>query len=409
MIFAQKGDLNCFLFFFLYSLIFCTVALAIFLVQKQIFNKTKIFRSRIYSIFGSAIFTSSCFFWAFFAQYIPKTKYKTDIIHMNSVFIKIGIIWLIFSSLLAIASNSKKDKNRILFLTSVFACMVFGLNIDISHFLSAFDININHWNISLYFIISNSCLFYALWWICRILIRRSAILISLSGKINKNDKSLVKKLVKIVLVTFFSLCGLNLSGFDLKTLAIVSSAIGVGVGFGLQKIASNFISGIILVFEKSIKEGDIIELKDGTSGLIRELCTRYTLIDEFDGKKTLVPNEYLVTSNVTNLTYSEKKSRLKFYITLEYNTNIELAERIILNAIAKNHFKHPTERELFVVEKLGESGIVCFFYIWIKDICDKNEATSQLFKEILKAFFENNIKLAPKRLEIVNENFKFTS
>ena len=84
---------------------------------------------------------------------------------------------------------------------------------------------------------------------------------------------------------------LDVLGIDLTTLAVFSGAVGIGIGFGLQKITSNFISGLILLFEKSIENDDLVELTDGTYGFIRHTGARYTLVETFEGKEIMIPNE----------------------------------------------------------------------------------------------------------------------
>ena len=146
------------------------------------------------------------------------------------------------------------------------------------------------------------------------------------------NRALAMKITQISIYVIAFLIALDFVGIDLNTLTIFSGALGIGLGFGLQKIASNFISGLILLFEKSIEIGDLVELADGTYGFVKKLSGRFTLIETFESKEILIPNEDLITSRVTNWTYTNSQGRSEIKIGVSYRSDIEKARELILEA-----------------------------------------------------------------------------
>ena len=125
------------------------------------------------------------------------------------------------------------------------------------------------------------------------------------------------------------LLGINAAGVDLTALTLLTGAIGIGLGFGLQAIASNFVSGFVLLLDKSIKPGDVISFTGltGTStenfGWVQELRGRCVVVRDRDGVETLVPNQNLITSTVINWSYSDRKVRLKLPVRISYRDDPE--------------------------------------------------------------------------------------
>src|SRR5213595_3668562 len=127
------------------------------------------------------------------------------------------------------------------------------------------------------------------------------------------------------------------------TLNVLTGAIGLGLGFGLQSVASNFVSGFVLLMDKSIKPGDVISFTTGTSGAsagnfgwVQELRGRYVVVRDRDGVDTLVPNQNLITSPFINWSYSDQRVRLKLPVTVSYDDDPEVALQLLLQA-AENH------------------------------------------------------------------------
>ncbi|MFM7556963.1 MAG: mechanosensitive ion channel family protein, partial [Alphaproteobacteria bacterium] len=168
----------------------------------------------------------------------------------------------------------------------------------------------------------------------------------------------------------------------------------------LQKIASNFISGIILLFEKSVEVGDIVELDNGgIYGTIKHFGGRYTLVEGSDGKEIMIPNEEFIINRVTNWTYTNNRARLEIKVGVDYKTNLKLAKEIMLSCALshKRCIKYP-EPECYVLS-FNDFDISIILYFWINDIIEgRMGAKSDVMIDILNKFSENNIEIPlPKR------------
>ncbi len=192
------------------------------------------------------------------------------------------------------------------------------------------------------------------------------------------------KLLKIVLITIAIVVSLSSVGIDLTAFAVFGGAIGVGIGFGLQKIVSNLISGVIILLDKSIKPGDVISLGE-TFGWINSLGARYASIVTRDGTEWLVPNEDLITQQVVNWSYSNDQVRLKIPIGISYNADPRKAIELCFEAAkeAKRILKEPKSNVL--VKGFGDSSVDLEMRVWIND---PQNGVSNIKSEILLSVWE---------------------
>ncbi len=174
------------------------------------------------------------------------------------------------------------------------------------------------------------------------------------------------KLSKFLLFAIAIFIALDASGIDLTTLTVFSGAVGVGIGFGLQRISSNFISGFILLMDRSIKPGDVITVRD-KFGWVQELRARYIVVRDRDGVETLIPNENLVTSEVINWSYTDPDIRMKIRIQVSYKDDPEEAMAIMLAcAKASPRIQEDPIPQTRLIE-FADNGIVLELRIWIID------------------------------------------
>lgn len=187
-----------------------------------------------------------------------------------------------------------------------------------------------------------------------------------SPTVTPSARVLLSKLTRIVLVVLAFLFAISSMGIDLTALAVFGGAIGVGLGFGLQKVVSNFISGVILLLDKSIKPGDVIEISD-TYGRINKLAARYTSVISRDGREHLVPNEDIITQTVINWTFSDQKVRRHLPVNVSYNCDIEVAIQLMMDAATETPrvIKNPEPRVL--IKGFGDNGIDLELRMWIRD------------------------------------------
>ena len=223
--------------------------------------------------------------------------------------------------------------------------------------------------------------------------------------IHSSNKALINKAFHILIYFFGFIIALNILGIDLTAFAIFSGAIGIGIGFGLQKITSNFISGLILLFEKSIENGDMVELSDGTYGLIRKTSARYTLLETFEGREMMIPNEDFIINRVTNWTFNNRKGRLELNIGVAYESDIERAMELILEA-AREHprcMKDPGPS--CYLKEFGDSSVNFMLFFWVEDVSSgRYRAKSDVMMSVWKKFKEHNITIPFPQRDIYIKN-----
>ena len=184
--------------------------------------------------------------------------------------------------------------------------------------------------------------------------------------LDRNLRVVFARLSKALLVLLAVLIGLPLVGIDLTTLSVFGGALGVGLGLGLQKIASNYVSGFIILLDRSIRLGSVIAV-GSDRGQVTKITTRYTVLRNSTGIEALVPNEVLVGSVVLNESYSDQQVRLPLRVQVAYNTDLELAMDILVAAArAQPRVLVDPPPQAFVVE-FADSGINLELGFWIRD------------------------------------------
>lgn len=184
--------------------------------------------------------------------------------------------------------------------------------------------------------------------------------------VNPSMQVALVKLSKFLLLVVASLLALNAVGIDLTALAVFGGAVGVGLGFGLQRIASNFISGFIVLFDRSIRPGDVITI-DNTFGWVQELHARYVVVRDRDGVERLIPNETLITTEVINWSYTDRNVRLKIPVSISYDDDPEQAMALLLGAARANPRVLDDPAPAARLMNFGDNGIELELRVWIQD------------------------------------------
>ncbi len=217
----------------------------------------------------------------------------------------------------------------------------------------------------------------------------------------------ISKFSTFMLVGLGVLLGINASGVDLTVLGLFTGAIGLGLGFGLQAIASNFVSGFVLLLDKSIKPGDVISFTGttGTStenfGWVQELRGRYIVVRDRDGVETLVPNQNLITNSVINWSYSDQRVRIRLPVMISFQDDPEIALQVLLDAAA-NHpriLKDPGPvSRLMSFENYGMRVEARF---WIRDPMNGvNNVRSDVNREIWRLFKKHGITIPVQQHDV---------
>lgn len=155
-------------------------------------------------------------------------------------------------------------------------------------------------------------------------------------EVDVQTRELAAKALEIVVFCAVGLLLLNILGMDLTALAVFGGALGVGLGFGLQQIASNFISGIIILLERSLKVGDYIQMEDGSAGLLKEINMRSSTLATFDGKEIMLPNDRFITTRFTNWTKSDPLQRYEIRFSASYDSDLHKVPPVVSAAVASH-------------------------------------------------------------------------
>lgn len=216
-----------------------------------------------------------------------------------------------------------------------------------------------------------------------------------------SSRVLLSKTIRIVLVTFALLIAVTSAGIDLSLLAVFSGAVGLGVGFGLQKVISNLFSGMLLLMDKSIKPGDIIELQNGVYGWVQHMGARYTEIVTRDNKSYLVPNEDFITHPVVNWSHGDTLVRLETKFIVHYDSDPHLVKKIAEEAAVRpDRVVHDPKPQCHLVE-FGESSLNFVLRYWIRD-AEKGVVNMRgaVMLALWDAFKEHGIKIPYPHREV---------
>lgn len=230
----------------------------------------------------------------------------------------------------------------------------------------------------------------------------SAIEVRLLRSATGGELSL-RKAVSNATRTLLMFVGLMLAlsavGIDLTALSVLGGAIGVGVGFGLQKLAANYVSGFVILAERSMRIGDNVGL-DGFEGRITEINARYTVIRSATGRESIVPNEMLITSRVENLSLADSKVWLFTTVSVSYNSDVDLVMRLLLQAAASQARVLTDPGPTVALMSFGADGLDFKVGFWISDPENGSDALKSLINlSILAALREHGIEIPyPQRV-----------
>lgn len=184
--------------------------------------------------------------------------------------------------------------------------------------------------------------------------------------LDMNLRVVLSKLFRALLVVLGILVALPLAGIDITVLSLFGGALGVGIGFGLQKIASNYVSGFIILIDRSIHPGDVLTV-DNRFGIVSHLTARYLVLRSNDGTEAIIPNETMITSTVINHSYSNREMSVGIAVQVSYQSDLDKAMTLIRQA-AENHprvLKNPAPKTF--LKSFGENGIDLELGFWIND------------------------------------------
>ncbi len=284
----------------------------------------------------------------------------------------------------------------VLFLAAVpIVLLTWGFSTaDIQTGISAalFGFKIGQVNISLARIVLAIAIFVGVIAATRIVQRGLTKLIRETTASSDGVANSVQTFVGYVGTAIAALIGLSYAGFDITNVAIVAGALSVGIGFGLQSIVNNFVSGLILLFERPVKVGDWV-IVNGNEGYIRKISVRATEIETFDRSSIIIPNSEFITAAVTNWTHRNAMGRGIIKVGVSYGSDPEQVRKILLDIAAgsTNVLAHPAPFVVF--EDFGTSSLDFSLRVYLADVTSRLGALTELRMEIYKSFKEAGIEI----------------
>ncbi|WP_375785597.1 mechanosensitive ion channel family protein [Bradyrhizobium sp. Pha-3] len=216
--------------------------------------------------------------------------------------------------------------------------------------------------------------------------------ITRSTDLTPSIQVLLVKIIRIGLMVVAVAIALSAVGINLSALAVLSGAVGVGIGFGLQKIVANFISGIILLVDKSVKPGDLVTIGD-SQGRISAMKTRYISVAAGDGREFLIPNEDLVTQKVTNWTYTDKNTLVKIAFAANYDADPRLVCKLAINTATAHARALKGKPPNCILTEFAELGMKFSLTFWIADPDGMDGVKSDVMLSLWDAFKQDGIKV----------------
>ncbi|HYI47846.1 MAG TPA: mechanosensitive ion channel domain-containing protein [Allosphingosinicella sp.] len=236
--------------------------------------------------------------------------------------------------------------------------------------------------------------------VVRLAIRLTGRLIGRSRGLDPTQQLLSQKLAAIVIIVIAFFIGIDLAGIDLTALAVFSGALGLAVGFGLQKTVGNLFAGIILLMDRSIKPGDVISVGESLGsagesfGSVNKIGVRAVSIVTRDGKEYLIPNELLMTQEVVNWSYSTKDVRISIPVSVAYDCDVGLAHNLMLEAANASPRVLDAPKPAVWMTAFAESAIDHEIRVWISDPeAGLGSVRSEILNRVLELFRANNISV----------------
>ena len=222
-----------------------------------------------------------------------------------------------------------------------------------------------------------------------------------SDALDSNVRVVLGRLVKAVLSVVALMLSLSIVGIDITALSVFSGALAVGLGLGLQKIASNYVSGFIILLDRSIRIGNLVALDATTSGIVTQITARYTVLRTLAGTEVIIPNEYLVSNIVRNESFTDSRLRLQVSVQVAYGTDLEQAMRLMVEAARAQPRVLDDPAPQALLTAFADSGINLDLGFWI---ADPQEGTggvrSAINLSIWRSFCEQGIEIPFPQREV---------
>lgn len=277
---------------------------------------------------------------------------------------------------------------------------ILGITDEIVQLLDSISLTLGQTRLSVWLVLQAAIILGIFLFVARFLTKTTSAQIRRNDDISPSMQVLLIKFLQVLLFGGAFFLGLRAIGFDLTGLAVLSGAIGIGLGFGLQKVVSNLVSGIIILLDKSIKPGDVISLGD-TFGWINSLGARYVSVVTRDGREYLIPNEDLITGQVVNWSHSNEFVRLDIFFGTAYGDNPHDVRRLAIAAAKGVNRVLDTQSPVCHIVGFGDSSVDYILRFWIKDpTAGLTNIRGNVYLALWDAFAEHGISIPFPQREI---------
>lgn len=321
--------------------------------------------------------------------------------------LSLAVIFMLYSIINRFVEKQLFRKLALWMILPIAVLHVFDWLDEVVAYLETISLQIGNFKISAYGVARVVIFGSVLFWLGRLSNNAGQQIIRNQEDLDLGTREVFAKLFQVTLFVIVFLMLLQIMGINLTALAVFGGALGVGLGFGLQSIASNFISGIIILMDRSLSVGDYIEMDDGRTGTIRELKMRSTTLETFDGKDIMVPNEQFITTSFTNWTHKNKKQRYSLDFQVAYKTDLHLLFELVREVVAS----HPQvisgddipieERPDAEIKGFADSGVDILVEFWMEGIDDgPNRVGADLLLMIWDVLQQHGIEIPFPQREV---------
>lgn len=321
--------------------------------------------------------------------------------YLMALALALGWAWLAISVSSRIIHNRTISRLIALAVFSYVALGILELRPDAAAFLEQMAIQLGDLRISALFVLRTVVITAGFLWIANLAGNFFDSRINTFEDLSPSFRVLAGKVVKISLIVIAGMMALSSTGIDLTALTVFSGAVGVGLGFGLQKVVSNFISGVIILMDRSIKPGDTIALGD-TFGWIRELRARFVSVVTRDGREYLIPNEDFITQKVVNWSFSDKLVRLDVDFGVAYDSDPHEVTKLAIAAASTIDRVLDAPSPVCWMTEFGSSSLDFKLRFWIADPqAGLTNVRGKVLLAMWDAFKENDVNIPFPHREII--------
>ncbi|MDH5723345.1 MAG: mechanosensitive ion channel [Alphaproteobacteria bacterium] len=314
------------------------------------------------------------------------------------------LAWIIIRIMAQFIENNAARNAFAITIWCIAALSIFGILDQTTEILDSIGFNIGEFRLSALAVLKSIIYLFILIYFATFVSSLVERRIIKSTSLKRSSQVLISKIIRVVLIAIAVLIGVNVSGIDLSLFAVFGGAIGLGIGFGLQKGISNLFSGMLLLVDRSIEPGDVIELDNGTFGWVNHMAARYTEIVTRDNKSFLIPNEEFITQRVVNWSHGNSLIRLEVSFGVHYDSDPHFVKKIAqdaaVNADTAGRVCQDPSPVCHLVE-FADSSLNFKLRFWIKDAQHGvTNIRGDVMLALWDAFKENGIQIPYPHREV---------